>query len=75
MKPYLTHLFRVCAVISSLLVDAVESGEVEICADELGSVYDVRSPMDISSDENSEGISPVLVSNVFEGEDGPRPEF
>jgi len=70
MTPYLTSLFL---VVSSLLVDAVESGEVEIGADEHESVYDVQRPMGISSDENNEDLS--LLRNVYEGEVDPRPEF
>jgi len=75
VKPYLTSLFRVCAAVSSLLVYAVESDEVELGADELESVYHVRSPMSISSDENIEDISPMLLGNVSEGELDPRPDF
>jgi len=48
---------------------------VEIDADDLESVYDVRRPMGILSDGNNEGISPLLLGNVSEGEVDPRPPF
>ncbi len=72
MKPYRTYLFRACAVVSILLVDAVESREVEIGADELESVYNVRTPINLSADDNNEGISPMLLGNVSEGEVDPK---
>jgi len=75
VKPTLTSLFRVCAIVSSLLVDAVESGEVAIGADELERFYDVLRPIRILSDENNEGISVMLFGNASEGEVDSKPEF